>query len=757
MDTRRFSIKLKVALVTCLVSGLAFSVFFTLAYFEDAASERDHASALISQSHRIHEQAVVDTLTVMAEDAAVAAGFPPVQGILRARRAPGGIDPLDGSALALWRDRLETLFSSLLANRTGYTQVRFILPEGDWREVVRVDLREGEPYVVPAQDLQTKGREAYIRQLATHRDAAFYFSHVTRNREHGMVDGPPTLRIVHPVRDDAGAVVGLIIINASIAELILDPPKPTDFGRIYYYVENLPSTSVPLSPLDARFVLHAQGSSLRFDVSDIEGLTTNRLLPRDDGRMGLFINEVNPGISDLPFQLRVFTLIDMYGLLAPVNGALRANILNGLMVTFVAAVLAFLLTARMLRPFEQLLGEVRDSTASLRPLRASYPGNDEVSALAEGFARLTNDLIHETQRLDMVLEHAADGVLTLTDDGLIEAANPAAEAIFATRARLLVGKPIGRYLSTADAPLSLEALQGAASGFTPWPTPLNELIATNDDGDQLPVECSISFAAKEDTGRFIVMLRDSSVKKEAERQTAQLIDALQRSNAELDQFAYIASHDLKAPLRVINNAVMWLSEDLEPYLNDDTRESLDLLRNRATRMERLLNDLLQHSRIGRVATPDTKTTGSELAREIGDLLDVPDGIKIHFSEQFKSLLLRKLPLQTVLLNLVGNSIKHHDKAHGNVWVDVTSNADLYTFSVRDDGPGIEPAYHKKIFEVFQTLKSRDQMESSGMGLAFVKKHIEVVGGKVRVISDGKQGTIFEFTWPRRVDRQEDAA
>jgi hypothetical protein len=109
------------------------------------------------------------------------------------------------------------------------------------------------------------------------------------------------------------------------------------------------------------------------------------------------------------------------------------------------------------------------------------------------------------------------------------------------------------------------------------------------------------------------------------------------------------------------------------------------------------------------------------------------------------------------VNLIGNSIKHHDRGSGFVSIDVEHSDGFMRFRVEDDGPGIEPAYHDRIFDIFRTLRSRDQLESSGMGLAIVKKHIEVVGGKIDVLSDGERGTVFEFSWPDEIVQEEDKA
>jgi signal transduction histidine kinase len=226
--------------------------------------------------------------------------------------------------------------------------------------------------------------------------------------------------------------------------------------------------------------------------------------------------------------------------------------------------------------------------------------------------------------------------------------------------------------------------------------------------------------------------------------------ALERSNEELDAFAYAASHDLKAPLRVIENASKWLEEDLEPHLTAETREHMSLLRSRVRRMERLLDDLLEYSRIGRETDPLSEETidAAVLVENILAMLVPPEGFTVDLHSSLVGVKVTRMPLEEILINLISNAIKHHDKKIGRIEIFVEDLGPHYRFSVKDDGPGIPAQFHEKIFRMFQTLKPRDKVEGSGMGLALARKHVEVSGGELKLESTPGAGSTFSFTWPK---------
>jgi len=348
-----------------------------------------------------------------------------------------------------------------------------------------------------------------------------------------------------------------------------------------------------------------------------------------------------------------------------------------------------------------------------------------------------------------ILESSPVGLLTVDARGNIGQANPAACGMFGYSAEDFAGMPLENLMPErfrgGHFRLYRSAMDSSAERVT---TIDRELVGVTRDGKEFPVE--VTYRSFQQSGRplMVAAVSDMSGKYHHVSELQTLIKALQRSNDELDNFAYVASHDLKAPLRVIANASKWLAEDLEPHLTEDTRETLDLLNNRVRRMEQLLSDLLEHSRIGRSEPRSVLVTGSEMRDSVAMLLPPADGFRIDYDQTFEAARMPLLPMRSVLVNLIGNAIKHHDRQDGHIHIALEDAPDRMIICVSDDGPGIAPEYHQKIFGMFQTLRPRDVVEGSGMGLAMVKKHVESLGGKIEVRSASGQGADFRFVWPK---------
>jgi PAS domain S-box-containing protein len=224
---------------------------------------------------------------------------------------------------------------------------------------------------------------------------------------------------------------------------------------------------------------------------------------------------------------------------------------------------------------------------------------------------------------------------------------------------------------------------------------------------------------------------------------------LEKRNQELDSFVHIVSHDLKAPLRAIANLSQWIEEDMEGSLSADTQEQMTLLRNRVLRMGAMIDGLLNYARVGRTDSTVELVEVEELLLEVIDSVAPPPTFTITIAPNLPTLYTKRLLLSQVFANLIGNALKHHDRVDGSVQVSVEDRGNFYEFAVTDDGPGIALEYQDSIFTIFQTGNPQNKQDSTGIGLAIVKKIVESEAGTICLESQVGKGTTFYFTWPKQ--------
>ncbi len=375
-----------------------------------------------------------------------------------------------------------------------------------------------------------------------------------------------------------------------------------------------------------------------------------------------------------------------------------------------------------------------------------------VVALAALYARIRREALERRkseERLRAVVDTAVDAIITIDASGLIESFNPAASRLFGYTAAEMIGRNVSQLMPEPDRSRHDGYLHRyLKSGERHIIGVGREVTAQHKDGSRIPIGLAVSEMRLGEQRLFTGILHDLTLRKRAEARQAELIDDLQAANEELKNFAYVVSHDLKAPLRGIGSLSDWLLSDYADKIDDQGREYLTLMKNRVSRMDALIDGILEYSRVGRINETRVAVDLNGLVAEVIQLLAPPAEVTVTIEGPLPTVVGERTRLQQVFQNLISNAIKHRDKPEGRIRIACADAGSAWQLSIADNGPGIEARHHERIFQLFQVLTPRDQKESTGVGLALVKKIIELYGGRVWLESQPDAGSTFFFTLPK---------
>lgn len=388
-----------------------------------------------------------------------------------------------------------------------------------------------------------------------------------------------------------------------------------------------------------------------------------------------------------------------------------------------------------------LYGKRKDNTEfpleiGLRPLIAD--GERFVVATIVNITR--RKLLEE--RLSAVIDASPYGQLLVDDKGIIQLINPSLLTLFGYEKNELLGK-------TMDILLPERYRDGhkkLREGYVEKPSLRamgvgRDLTGRHKNGTEIPIEIGLS-PVDSDAGKMtLAVVTDISERKRLELN-------LKQANAHLEEFTYVASHDLKSPLRGIADLVEWIAEDLGDSAPEPVINNIDRIRLRIGRMERLIEDLLLYARAGRRNKESTAVNVPDLIANILDMHPIPAQFSIKQNIEINEIFAAKTPLETVLRNLFSNALKHHHGATPEITISAEPSGSYCLFKVIDNGPGIPEIAQERVFRLFQTLNSQDS-GGSGIGLALAKRLTESHGGQIELISNSKQpGCSFHVWWPR---------
>ena len=356
-----------------------------------------------------------------------------------------------------------------------------------------------------------------------------------------------------------------------------------------------------------------------------------------------------------------------------------------------------------------------------------------------GIFRDVTDRVNAKDQLDQLFNLSTDMLCVAGLDGFFKQINPAFEKTLGFSEKELLSRSFLDFVHPDDRASTIAEVERLSQGLITVDFQNRYL-----DKDGAYHWMSWRATPMADKGLVYAIARDVT-------QQMRVKEELARSNADLEQFAYAASHDLRAPLRNIALLTEWIEEDMVGRLSPKAQEHLTTLRGRLQRMDALVEDLLSYSRVGRETNGVVSVDTAAVIHDVTELLAPPTGFAIVVQPPMPVVHTQRAPFEQVIRNLIGNALKHHDRAEGRIVVSAKQRDGLWEFSVADDGPGVPAEFHDRVFQMFQKLRSSDEVEGTGMGLALVRRIVEVNGGAIRLESSGR-GTTVRFTWPARRER-----
>ncbi|MBT1444154.1 CHASE domain-containing protein [Shewanella sp. JM162201] len=364
---------------------------------------------------------------------------------------------------------------------------------------------------------------------------------------------------------------------------------------------------------------------------------------------------------------------------------------------------------------------------------------------------LADEVVANERRFRLVVEASPSALIIADSKGIITLVNIHTEQLFGYSRDELLGQSVNMLLPAASRSAHHSHMASyLANPIAKKMSVRDELYGRTKQGRLVPIEVGLTPIHFSTGISVLATINDISVRRNIEAQRLAHTRELERINKELDNFTHIASHDLKSPLRGIDQLSMWLEEDLAGKLDETSARHLALIRSRIARMTQLLDGLLFYSRIGRIEDALKPIELCELVRDTFALVAPPSGFELKLDAAPLPLITAREPLELVLRNLFSNAIKHHDRGAGEISVSWNVIDGMVEICVADDGPGIPKEYQEKVFNIFQTLKTRDEVEGCGLGLSLVKKTVERYGGKVWLVSEGR-GCQFWFSWPEHME------
>jgi PAS domain S-box-containing protein len=688
---------------------------------------------------------------------------PPIKAIIRAR-SNDGIDPESGDTLHQWRQRLMVIFLALLKTHPDYQQIRYIDAVGD--ELIRVQTNpDGSMLAVTDKDLQNKSASSYVSETLKLKTGEVYYSDVTLNREHGVIQVPhlPVLRLATPVYTKDQHADGLVVMNLSTEKLFAavhsetsglqrsivdergyyikhdDPAKTFTMERgVDYKFQNIePELAAYAAGNDQYFRQHVQHDN------EMDGFQKIYFAPNDPSRYWLLTLNIPEHVvfGDINFVL---------------NRSLQFSLIFGLISLLI---IVWYISRKIVSPVvnlasatDQLQGgdlTVRvDETSAQDEFRTLYSA---INAFAENqqqaTTQLENEVLAQTKRLSAVIDNIVDGIITIDEHGTIESFNQAAKRIFGYSDAEVIGQNVKvlmpePYRSEHDGYLDNHIKTGEKKIIGIG----REVVSRRKDGTTFPTELAVSEIVIDGVRHFVGVTRDITERKLAEQALIETRE-LERASKAKSEFLSRMSHELRTPLHAIiafSDLILY-EKNLEPKL----KKHIEHVNKAGDHLLALIDDVLDLAKIesGKLTIQVKPIRLQAVLEECYSLIKptaLNAGINLSFDTHVDYIVnADHTSLKQALLNLLSNAVKYN-KQQGTISVscEVKDNTRL-RINVIDTGNGLSAQQQKQLFKPFERMGAEfTKVKGTGIGLTITRQLINMMGGIVGVNSTEGKGSNF---------------
>ena len=572
-----------------------------------------------------------------------------------------------------------------------------------------------------------------------------------QNVYHSMTLGVPAVTISAPLRDNDGDVIGVIAGRANLGQLNDILGDRSGLGKTgETYLVNKYNFFVT----ESRF---EKGSALN------KSIYTKGVKECLKHKSGAGVYDNYHGAPVLGYylwmeerELCLLAEIEQSEAFAPVYN-LQLEILKiFIIIVAVSILLGIFLSTKITKPIKILIrGTAKIGKGDLN-YKVRLKSKDEIGQLAASFNKMTDNLrrtVVSKEYFDSILKSMVDTLIVVSPDEKIESVNKATVELLGYEEKELIGRPVDTIILPPETETGkVTIFRGEGNGKLRAKDSKDiEVNYKSKENRKIPMNLSCSMI-KGDEGKIqgiVYIGKDITERRRAEEKLKETMDELARSNAELEHFAYIASHDLQEPLRMVNSYLKLLERRYKGQLDKDANEFIGYAVDGGTRMQRLINDLLTYSRVGTKGKP-FESTDLELVynQTLSNLkLAIEETGAVITHDSLPTVMVDSSQLLQLFQNLIGNSIKFRGEEPPQVNVGAEERGNEWIFSVKDNGIGIDPKHSERIFQIFQRLHTRDEYSGTGIGLAISKKIVERHGGRIWVESEPGKGSTFYFMIP----------